>query len=290
MANDLDILMASGKGAVSGGGKGLALGSNPALLAATGGLSAPIGAGIGAIVGGVSSGMKQNQADKASQLPVVDPLEAVRLAQLEQTRKNILTGSNPATQNKIQQIRNVGSAVQGGISRNTGGDVGATMDALLKAQKNTQAGVNNAVSEGQQNLPYFDSAVGTLSQRIAQRKADLWKINRDQMLAENAQSRKEANLNTNAMVGASGQLPSMEELLAMIQKRKMQSEDTSQYPKTNFLDNFNLNPAPDSFTEAPVQNAPYQPVVSQGMFPPDLSGYGSPSYNNLPDLTNIRLR
>lgn len=234
--NDLDILMASGKGAVSGAGKGAALGGmiGSVVPGVGNAIGAAAGGVIGGAVGGISSGIKQNQANQAKEIGFTDPLEAVRLAQLEQTRKNILTGSNPVTQNKIEQIRNVGSAVQGGISRNTGGDVGATMDALLKAQKNTQTGVNNAVSEGQQNLPYFDNAVGTLAQRIAQRKLELQLLSRGQNLAENAQARKENNLNANALVGTNGQLPTTDELLALLQKRKLQEQGggLSQIPAT----------------------------------------------------------
>ncbi len=45
-----------------GGAKGLAMGSNPALMAATGGLSAPIGAAVGFTAGGISEGFQNRKA------------------------------------------------------------------------------------------------------------------------------------------------------------------------------------------------------------------------------------
>lgn len=266
--NDLDILMASGKGAAAGAGKGAAIGG--VLGSVVPGVGNAVGAAggalIGGLAGGISSGIKQNQANQAKDIGFTDPLEAVRLAQLEQTRKNMLTGSNPVTQNKIGQIRNVGAAVQGGISRNTGGDVGATMDALLKAQKNTQTGVNNAISEGQQNLPYFDNAVGTLAQRIAQRKLELQLLSRGQDLAENAQSRKEANLNTNALVGSNGKMLTTDEMIALLQKRKLQEQNggLSQTPEIpNQVDTSRMTNLSGDWAQG-VQSFPdYQPVISQ---------------------------
>ena len=53
--------------AVKWGGRGLQIGSNPALMAATGGLSAPIGAALGAIGGAVGGGIhNRNMRNKDS--------------------------------------------------------------------------------------------------------------------------------------------------------------------------------------------------------------------------------
>lgn len=53
-----NIAQGAGAGALKGAGTGLALGMSPLLLAATSGLSAPIGAAAGAIAGGVAGGIK----------------------------------------------------------------------------------------------------------------------------------------------------------------------------------------------------------------------------------------
>jgi hypothetical protein len=53
--------------AVKWGGRGLQIGSNPALMAATGGLSAPIGAAVGAIGGAIGGGIhNKNMRNKDS--------------------------------------------------------------------------------------------------------------------------------------------------------------------------------------------------------------------------------
>lgn len=211
MAGDnMDLLGAGAKGWFGGMAKGATTGASigsviPGVGTVLGGA---IGAGLGANIGALSAISKQNKANKSQEIPMTDPIEARRLAELEQLRRNVMMGSDPITQNRINQARNVGSAVQGAISRNTGGDVASTMDALLKAQRNTQAGVNQGISEGQQSLPYFDNASGQLMQRIAQRKLELQLLKRAQATAENAQSRKEDNLSANA-ASSSGILDGM---------------------------------------------------------------------------------
>jgi len=210
MAGDLDSLMALGKGAVSGAGMGAQLGGM------AGPQGAAIGAGAGAIIGGIGAVQKQNQADKAQQIPMVDPMERQRLAQLEQQRKALLAGTNAITQNQISEAKNIGAGVQSAVSRNTGGDVASTMDALLRAQKGTQQGVNQAVMSGRDRLPYFDSAAGNLMSRIAQRKLELQRLKRDQAVAENAQARTEANVNANAILGTQGGTATIQEGIGAI--------------------------------------------------------------------------
>ena len=197
----MDIIGAAGKGALSGAGTGAAIGLNPAALAATGGLSA-LAVPAGALIGGVASGLKQNTANKAQQIPIIDPMERNRLAQLEQQRKSLLSGTDAITQSQIGDIKNVGAGVQGAITRNTGGDVSSALDALLRAQKNTQSSVNQAVVQGRERLPYFDNASGALMQRIAQRRLELDLLKRNQKVAENAQSRKDANVTGNAVASS----------------------------------------------------------------------------------------
>lgn len=205
---------AAASGALSGAGKGSKIGSTvgsivgsviPGVGTAIGGAAGgAIGAQVGAAAGGVSAAIKQKKANQAQQIPFVDPMEAKRLAELEQTRRSISSGTDVLTRQGIQEQQNIGRSTQGAISRATGGDVGQTIDALLKAQRGTQAGVNNVMSQSAQRLPYFDSAAGQLTDKMAQRKLELALLKRDQAVAENAQARKEANLNANALIATEG--------------------------------------------------------------------------------------
>lgn len=195
-------------GAASGAGQGASVGS---LIP---GVGTAVGAGVGAIAGGIGSAVKQNKATQAQQIPLVDPLERARLASLEQTRKNVAGGTDVLTQQGIQQQQNIGKAAQTALSRSTGGDVGQTMNALLQSQKATQGGINQAVAGAQNRIPYLDSAQGNLLSRISDRKVQLQRLKRDQLTAENAQARTDANINTQALLATQGGLQTIPEGVA----------------------------------------------------------------------------
>jgi hypothetical protein len=202
MAVNMDIFGATSKGALSGAGMGATLGSNPALMASTGGLSAPIGMAAGALLGGATAGMKQSKANKAQEIPMVDPMESARLAQLEQQRKSLMSGTDAVTQQNISDINNQASASMNAITKSTGGDVAGTVDALLKSQKSAQNAINQSVAGASQRLPYFDTAGAQLLDKIADRRLQLERLRRGQALAENAQARKESNLSGNAIASS----------------------------------------------------------------------------------------
>ena len=197
MAGD-GMFGAIASGAGSGAGMGASIGS------LVPGVGTAVGAGIGALAGGITSGIKQNQSNQAQELPVVDPMERARLAQLAQQRKNLSSGTDVLTQQNIQQQQNIGKAAQTALARSTGGDVGQTMSALLQSQKATQGGVNQAVAQTQNRIPYFDNAQGGLLSRISDRKIQLARLMRDQRVAENAQARTDANVNTQALLATEG--------------------------------------------------------------------------------------
>lgn len=185
-------------GAASGAGMGAQLGS------IVPGIGTAAGAIGGALIGGISAGQKQKASNQAQMIPMVDPMERARLAELNQTRRSISAGSDVLTQQNIQQQRNIGKAAQNAIARSTGGDVGSTIDALLKSQKATQGGINQSIAQSANRLPYFDSAAGNLTSRIAQRKLELSRLRRDQRVAEAAQGRTDANINTQALLATQG--------------------------------------------------------------------------------------
>jgi hypothetical protein len=198
----MDEFATVGQGALAGAGKGALLGANPLLMGATGGLSPLIGAAGGALVGGISAGAKQKKANEAQKIPMVDPMEAARLTELNQIRKNLMAGTDAMTRQNIGDIGNQAATTMGAISRNTAGDVGGTLNALLKAQNSAQGAINQASVQGQQRLPYFENASNLLNTRLAQRRLELQLLKRSQALAENAQARKDANVSGNAILSS----------------------------------------------------------------------------------------
>ena len=179
------------KGALGGAGAGLSIGANPLLMGATGGLSAPIGAAVGAVAGGVSSGIKANKAKKADEaIQAQDPQELARLAEINRIRKSIGAGTDPLTQQAINQAQQTGASTQANVARVTGGNVGATVAAMTRAQRGTQAATNQAVAGAQQRLPFFENMGKQLSTRISQRALEVGLMRRDQAMAEKAAAGK----------------------------------------------------------------------------------------------------
>ena len=185
-------------GATSGAGMGARVGS---LFP---GIGTAVGAGVGALAGGIMSGIQTNRAQQSQNIPVVDPMERARLSRLEQMSRSLSSGSDSLTQQNIRNQQNIGRAAQNAIARNTGGDVGGTLDALLRSQKATQGGVNQAVAQAAQRIPYFDSAAGQMASRIAQRRLELDLLNRGQDLASSTRARTVNNANAQALLATEG--------------------------------------------------------------------------------------
>jgi len=171
------------------------------------GVGGAVGAQIGQTAGGlIESGV---QGRKANQLApgLVDPLEQQRINELNQIRKNISTGSDAATQGAIGEAQKVGATTQGRIARSTGGDVGSTVNALIKAQKGTQAATNQAVVQGQQRLPFVEQLTQQLGTRISQRTLELGLLNQNRAKAASAQAGTDALQNLGSLAALQGTLP-----------------------------------------------------------------------------------
>jgi hypothetical protein len=199
-----------GKGAATGGFKGATLGAKlgsvvPGIGTAVG---AAGGAAIGAIAGGVKAKKSAEEREKGLQLPTgEDPLMTSRELEIERIAKNIQAGTDSATQTAINEGQAATSGAQSRIARVTGGAPGATVDALLKSQKAGQSATNQAISQSQARLPFFENLAQQLSTRASQRKLELGLLGRAQTSAETAQTGKERNVNFNALL-ASGLLGS----------------------------------------------------------------------------------
>jgi|GEM_PF-5210040 len=204
MAQD-GLFGAMAGGAASGAGMGASIGS------AIPGVGTAIGAGIGAIAGGITSGVKQNAANKSQNIPLVDPQERVRLAQLDQISKNLSSGSDVMTKQNVLNQKNIGRAAQNAISKSTGGDVGGTIDALLRSQKATQGGINQAIAQSASRLPYFQGAADQLRTRMSQRRLELDLLKRAQATAGNAQARTENNVNSQSLLATQGGMQTIPE-------------------------------------------------------------------------------
>jgi hypothetical protein len=187
------------QGAAGGVAKGAQLGTmiNP-------GLGTLIGAGAGALMGGIGGASKKKKAVNASEISPVDPNEQARMVELNQAIKNINVGADALTQNRLQELSKIGAQTQGAISKVSGGDVGSTVQGMLQAQRNTQAGANAALADRGQ-LPYFMNLAQQLGTRMSQRKVELDKWKADMALAESAQNITDANVNKNAYLSTLGQ-------------------------------------------------------------------------------------
>jgi len=180
-------------GSLAGTGIGMAVG---------GPLGATLGAGLGGIAGGLIGKARQSEPE----VPMVDPAQVARMKEIQQTRDQISQGRDPLTQMNISEIKKTGETTKGQLGKFTGGDVGATLSAFLRAQRNTGKNINSAFAQSQQRLPFFENLQSQLGNRIAQRKLELGINTQDTARAKNAQSDK--LLNT-AISGTIATLPAL---------------------------------------------------------------------------------
>ena len=141
---------------------------------------------------------KKAEEAKAATPGMQDPTQVQRLAEIDQIAKNIQAGTDSATQTGLGQIQGQTAQTQNRLARVTGGNIGATVDALLKAQRAGADASNQAIAQGQQRLPFFKGLSQDLANRIEQRAFDLGMLNRGQSLAEAAQAQKENAINQNS--------------------------------------------------------------------------------------------
>ena len=196
-------------GAASGAVSGAMTGAK--LAGMVGGVGAPIGAIAGAVVGGVGSGIKAGRKAKAAEqadasIQAQDPQELARLAEINRIRKSIGAGTDPLTQQSIRQAQQTGAATQERIARSTGGDIGATITGLTRAQRGTQAATNQALAAAQQRLPFFENMGQQLMTRVSQRALEIGLMRRDQAMAEKAANAKASSANLAGAIGALGNM------------------------------------------------------------------------------------
>lgn len=188
-------LMGAGSGAASGAQLGKMIGPQGAV----------IGAAAGALLGGISSVGKSGNASKADKaIQAQDPRELARLAEINRIRKSIGAGTDPLSQQQIRQAQQTGASTQGNIARVTGGNVGATIAGLTRAQRGTQAATNQALAQSQERLPFFENMAQQLNTRVSQRALEVGLMRRDQAMAEKAAQGKANSANIAGAIGALG--------------------------------------------------------------------------------------
>ena len=135
------------------------------------GIGTQIGAGLGGIGGGL---LEINRAkSNTPEVSESDPRQLARLREIDATRRQISEGRDPLTMQRVSEIQKMGETTKGQLGKFTGGDVGGTLSAMLRAQRNTGQGINQAYSESQNRLPFFENLSSQLLNRIEQRKLDL---------------------------------------------------------------------------------------------------------------------
>jgi len=179
-------------GSLAGAGLGTAIGGP--------GVGTQIGAGIGGAIGGAIGSGNKNEP----QVPMEDPAQVARLREIQNTKNQIARGGDPLLRTNIADIENVGATVQGNLGKFTGGDVGGTMSAMLRAQRNTGKNINSAFAQSQQRLPFFENLQSQLGNRIAQRKLELGINAQDTARAQAAKQGSLGNAATSGLIASIG--------------------------------------------------------------------------------------
>lgn len=184
-AGTLSALGAIGGGAGAAGGASLlgGLGGGAGSAIASGALGA----------GQLIQGLRQKKKAEGLTPPPVDPQVQAMLDEINRKRKSIETGS--AFQTGIREVEQLGASTMEGLKGVTGGNVGGTIAAFMKAQRGTGTNINKVLGQADQMNQYFTGLATDLTNRIAQRKLDLRMYDKVGALAEAAQSKKEGFAN-----------------------------------------------------------------------------------------------
>ena len=230
----------------------------------------PIGGQIGAGIGNIAGSTFDISRNKTPEVMREDPLEIQKLKEIDATRKQIAEGTDPLIRQRISDIKNTGETTKAQLGKYTGGDVGSTLTGMLRAQRNIGAGINQAYSESQNRLPFFEKLSQQLANRISQRKLELDIHAQDQAMAEKAQSQKElASAVSGTIASASG----ANNLFGGGNSAGIPSMAT---PGINPMGGMNL----PSFTPSTVAAAPSLPNNLAESFSYGLSG-STPGYQGL---------
>lgn len=162
-------------------------------------------AGLSAVTGLVQNFQARKLKKEADALvpPLMDPNQAAFLSELNQKRKSIETGADFAAGMNMLNASNAGT--NDAIVRAGGGDVGGTMQGLLRSQRTSDDARNNLLAQGANEQMAYNSMYGEFLNKIAARKLQLGLYKSQQARAEWAAKKKDANANLMAgMAGLTG--------------------------------------------------------------------------------------
>lgn len=120
-----------------------------------------------------------------------DPNQVQRLEDAKRKLRQLETGTDATTQANIQEAEQLTAGTQSNLAKITGGNIGGTVDAMLKAQRVGGRNINRAIGEAGQRALGFQGLVERMAQQISQRRLDLQQFRSVQKRAEAAQLRKE---------------------------------------------------------------------------------------------------
>jgi hypothetical protein len=172
----------AGIGAVAGGIGGAAIGLPP-------GVGSQIGSTLGMGVDALIAGKK---AEEKADIPMYDPQQLLLLDEINRKRKELEMGLGSQTQTGLREVGQAGEGARASLIRASAGNAGATIDALLRSQKLQNAGANQVLAQGQQQIPYFTGLGESLQEKISQRALDLSMFDRVDQAAKHAQFGKDA--------------------------------------------------------------------------------------------------
>lgn len=193
-----------------------------------------IGSALGDKAGSILStttGMLQNlQAKKLDQraqsaMPsLIDPNQSSYLAELNQKRKSLETGSAFASANQAADTAQ--AQASNAIVNASGGDVGSTIQSLLQSQRAANDSKNNAIGQGQAQQLAVNNAYQDMLDQVSGRKLQLQMYNTQRLRALEAQKKTFANQNMNAGISR---------LLSGIKPSQPQIDDTPEALNSNPL-------------------------------------------------------
>ena len=163
--------------------------------------AASLGGKLGSAVGGLGSMASGVMKKRKAEDLMPSEQDASQVSALEDAKrklKQMESGTDATTQAAIQESEQLTAGTQGDILKATGGNIGGTVDALLKAQRIGGRNNNKALANAGQRASGFQSMVERMANRIEQRKIDIQKTKSSQAYAEAAEAIQTGSQNATA--------------------------------------------------------------------------------------------
>jgi hypothetical protein len=137
----------------------------------------------------ISGAIKKKQAEKMKP-GMEDPDQRAALEATQQRMKSSYAGTDATTAANMRAIDQGTRQTQQAISKNTGGNVGGTMSALLQSQRTGAGQANQAFAGAAQRGSHFQGLGDMMQSRISQRKLELGMLDYQQKMGEAMENKK----------------------------------------------------------------------------------------------------